>query len=41
MANLRSLLVDTFEYLESAPSEALGPEPTRQLGVLQVFLKRI
>lgn len=41
VANLRSLLLDTFEYLESEPSGALGPEPTRQFGVLRVFLKRI
>ena len=41
VANLRSLLLDMFEYLESEPPEALGPEPTRQLGVLRVFLKRM
>jgi predicted RNase H-like HicB family nuclease len=41
VANLRSLLLDMFEYLESEPPEALGPEPARQLGVLRAFLKRI
>jgi predicted RNase H-like HicB family nuclease len=41
VANLRSLLLDMFEYLESEPPEALGPEPTRQLGVLRAFLKRM
>ena len=41
VANLRSLLLDMFEYLESEPPEALGPEPTRQLGVLRAFLTRI
>jgi hypothetical protein len=40
VSNLRSLILDTFEYLESEPVEALGPEPARQLGVLQTFLKR-
>lgn len=41
VSNLRSLVMDIFEYLESEAPEALGPEPTRQLGVLRVFLKRI
>jgi len=41
VGNLRSLLLDTFEYLESEPAEALGPEPARQLGVLRAFLKRV
>ena len=41
VANLRSLLLDMFEYLESEPPEALDPEPTRQLGVLRAFLKRM
>ena len=40
VSNLRSLVLDIFEYLESEAPEALGPEPTRQLGVLRVFLKR-
>jgi hypothetical protein len=40
VSNLRSLILDTFEYFEAEPSEALGPEPTRQLCVLRTFLKR-
>jgi hypothetical protein len=39
VSNLRSLILDTFEYLQAEPPEALGPEPTRQLGVLKTFLK--
>ena len=40
VSNLRSLILDTFEYLDSETSDALGPEPTRQLAVLRVFLRR-
>lgn len=40
VSNLRSLIVDIFEYLESEPMEALGPEPTRQLEVLRAFIRR-
>jgi hypothetical protein len=40
VSNVRSLILDTFEYFESEPPEALGPEPTRQFGVLRNFLKR-
>lgn len=39
--NLRSLIVDTFELLESEPIEALGPEPQRQLNVLRSLIRRI
>jgi Arc/MetJ-type ribon-helix-helix transcriptional regulator len=40
VSNLRSLILDIFEYLDSEPSVSLGPEPARQLAVLRVFLKR-
>lgn len=40
VSNLRSLILDTFEYLDSETSDSLGPEPTRQLAVLRVFLRR-
>src|SRR5262245_8308534 len=39
VSNLRSLILDTFEYFASEPPENLGPEPTRQFAVLQEFLK--
>jgi hypothetical protein len=37
-SNLKSLLTDSFEYLDSVPEEQLGPEPLRQLGVLREFI---
>jgi len=37
-SNLKSLLIDTFEYLESVPKEQLGPEPFRQIAVLREFI---
>jgi Arc/MetJ-type ribon-helix-helix transcriptional regulator len=40
VSNLWSLILDIFEYLDCEPSDSLGPEPTRQLAVLRVFLKR-
>jgi putative addiction module CopG family antidote len=40
VSNLRSLILDIFEYLDCEPSDSLGPELTRQLAVLRVFLKR-
>lgn len=40
VSNLRSLIVDIFEYLESEPMKALGPEPRRQLAVLRAFIRR-
>jgi putative addiction module CopG family antidote len=40
VSNQRSLILDTFEYLDSEPPDSLGPEPTRQFAVLRVFLKR-
>jgi predicted RNase H-like HicB family nuclease len=39
VSNLRSLILDIFEYLESEPTEALGPEPRRQLEVLRAFIR--
>ena len=39
VSNLRSLILDTFEYLVSEPPDSLGPEPARQLAVLRAFLK--
>jgi len=40
VSNLRSLILDTFEYFDAEAPESLGPEPTRQLGVLRKFLVR-
>ena len=40
VSNLRSLILDTFEFLAAEPADSLGPEPARQLAVLRVFLKR-
>jgi hypothetical protein len=37
--NLKLLIVDTFEMLESNEA-SLGPEPARQLAVLREFLRR-
>jgi dCTP deaminase len=39
--NLRSLIIDTFEMLESEPSEKLGPEPRRQLKVLRSLIRKV
>lgn len=39
-SNLRSLILDTFDSLEAENSDALGPEPSRQLAVLREFLAR-
>jgi dCTP deaminase len=40
-ANLRSFIVDTFEFLSLQPSDSLGPEPKRQLRLLQSFIQKI
>jgi Arc/MetJ-type ribon-helix-helix transcriptional regulator len=40
VSNLRSLILDIFEYLDGEPAGSLGPEPARQLAVLRVFFKR-
>jgi predicted RNase H-like HicB family nuclease len=41
LSNLRSLIIDIFESLESEPPDRLGPEPKRQLELLRVFIRRI
>jgi len=40
VSNLRSLILDVFDYLSSEPLNSLGPEPARQLAVLREFLAR-
>lgn len=40
ISNLRSLIVEIFEYLDAESPEALGPEPTRQLHVLRDFIQK-
>lgn len=40
VSNLKSLIVEIFEDLESELPEKLGPEPSRQLRVLKEFLRR-
>jgi hypothetical protein len=39
--NLRSLIADTFDFLNSEPTEHLGPEPLRQLRVLRPLIRRV
>ena len=36
--NLKSLLLDVFDSLRAEPAGRLGPEPKRQLAVLQEFI---
>jgi len=38
--NLRTFIIDTFEFLSSQPVDSLGPEPLRQLRLLQSFVQR-
>jgi predicted RNase H-like HicB family nuclease len=38
--NLRGLLVDLLEDLQSEPAEHLGPEPRRQLHALKAVMRR-
>jgi len=38
--NLKTLIVEVFEDLESEPPEKLGPEPRRQLAVLHETIRR-
>ena len=38
--NLKTLIVEIFEDLESEPFKKLGPEPRRQLAVLQETISR-
>lgn len=40
VSNLKSLIVDIFEDLQSEPPKRLGPEPSRQLMVLRSFIRR-
>lgn len=37
--NLKSLILDVFESLQEEPPERLGPEPKRQLAVLEEFIQ--
>lgn len=37
-ANVRELILDTFDSLTSFPKSKLGPEPIRQLAVLREFI---
>jgi predicted RNase H-like HicB family nuclease len=39
--NLRSLIIDTFELLDSEPADRLGPEPRRQLQVLRSLIRKV
>jgi hypothetical protein len=41
VSNLRSLILDTFEYLDSEHPDSLGPEPARHLAVLRVFVQSV
>jgi hypothetical protein len=41
ISNLRSLIIDIFESLESEPPERLGIEPKRQLELLRAFIRRL
>jgi hypothetical protein len=38
--NLKSFILDTYESLHAEPPERLGPEPRRQLAVLDSFLRK-
>jgi hypothetical protein len=39
--NLRTLIIDTFELLESTQPEKLGPEPRRRLKLLRSIIRKI
>ena len=39
--NLRTLIIDTFELLESTQPAKLGPEPRRRLSLLRSFIKNL
>jgi hypothetical protein len=39
--NLRTLIIDTFELLESKQPEQLGIEPRRQLAILRSLIRKI
>ena len=38
--NLKSVLLDIFDSLSAEPANLLGPEPRRQLAVLQQFIRK-
>ena len=38
--NLKSVMLDIFDSLSAEPPDHLGPEPRRQLAVLQQFIRR-
>ena len=38
--NLKSVLLDIFDSLSAEPANRLGPEPRRQLAVLQQFIRK-
>ena len=38
--NLKALMLDMFDNLESKPSKKLGPGPSKQLAVLRKFIRR-
>ena len=40
LRNLKSLILDVFDSLSAEPVETLGPEPKRQLAVLQEFIAK-
>jgi hypothetical protein len=40
VSNLKSLILDYFDGFSKEPSEKLGPEPTRQLTVLKLFIQK-
>ena len=40
LRNLKSLILDTFDALSAEPPDRLGPEPKRQLAVLNEFARR-
>jgi hypothetical protein len=39
--NLRTLIIDTFELLESTQPEKLGREPSRRLALLRSLIRKI
>jgi hypothetical protein len=39
--NLRTLIIDTFQLLDSEPKDRLGPEPQRQLRLLRSLIRKV
>jgi hypothetical protein len=39
--NLRTLIIDTFDLLDSTQTEKLGPEPRRRLRLLRSLIRKI